>query len=50
LADRLISLAVARWRLDQAGIQELRDDFGNYWFDETNCSEGLRRLGLYRKE
>jgi hypothetical protein len=25
-----------------AGIQELRDDFGNYWFDEKNCAEGLR--------
>jgi hypothetical protein len=33
-----------------AGIQELRDDFGNYWIDETHCAEGLRHLGLYRKE
>ncbi len=33
-----------------AGIQQMRDDFGNYWFDETNCAEGLRHLGLYRKE
>ena len=34
---------------EEAGIQELRDDFGNYWFDETNCSDRLRRLGLYPK-
>jgi hypothetical protein len=28
----------------------LRDDFGNFWFDETNCADGLRHLGLYRKK
>ena len=33
-----------------AGIQTLRDDFSSYWFDETNCAEGLRHLGLYRKQ
>lgn len=33
-----------------AGIQQLRDDFNSYWFDETNCAEGLRHLGLYKKE
>ena len=35
-----------------AGIQELRDDFVNYWFDEANPNrtEGLRHLSLYRKE
>lgn len=32
-----------------AGIQQLRDDFGSYWFDETNCAEGLKHLGLYKK-
>lgn len=31
------------------GIQQLRDDFGHYWFDETLCAEGLKHLGLYRK-
>jgi len=41
---------VARTADLTAGIQELRDDFGSYWFDETNCAEGLRHLGLYRKE
>jgi hypothetical protein len=33
-----------------AGIQEMRDDFNSYWFDAENCAEGLRHLGLYRKE
>jgi hypothetical protein len=33
-----------------AGIQELRDDFGNYKFDEANCAEELRHLSLYRKD
>lgn len=33
-----------------AGIQMMRDDFGHYWFDETNCAAGLKHLGLYRKE
>jgi hypothetical protein len=33
-----------------AGLQQMRDDFGAYWFDAENCAEGLRHLGLYRKE
>ena len=33
-----------------AGIQTLRDTFSSYWFDETNCAEGIRHLGLYRKQ
>lgn len=32
-----------------AGIQELRDDFGSYWFDEALCAEGLKHLSLYKK-
>jgi hypothetical protein len=32
-----------------AGIQPMRDDFGAYYFDEANCAEGLRHLGLYRR-
>jgi hypothetical protein len=32
------------------GIQQLRDAFPSYWFDEEKCAEGLRHLGLYRKE
>ena len=33
-----------------AGIQELRDDFSSYWIDEAHCADGLKHLGLYRKE
>jgi hypothetical protein len=33
-----------------AGIQELRDNFTSYWFDEANCAVGLKHLVLYRKE
>ena len=32
------------------GIQQLRDAFSGYRFDEDRCSEGLKHLGLYRKE
>lgn len=32
------------------GVQQLRDAFPSYWFDEENCAEGLKHLGLYRKE
>lgn len=31
------------------GIQELRQDFSNYLFDETNCHDGLEHLDNYRK-
>lgn len=41
---------VARVADVTAGIQELRDDFSSYWFDETNCAAGLRHLGLYKKQ
>lgn len=34
----------------QHGIQQARDIFGQCWFDETNCAEGLAHLALYRKE
>ena len=33
-----------------AGIQQLRMAFSSYWFDEEKCAEGLKHLGLYRKE
>lgn len=32
------------------GIQQLRMDFGNYWFDEQACAEGLKHLDNYRKD
>jgi hypothetical protein len=41
---------VARTADLTAGIQELRDDFTSFWFDEANCADGLKHLGLYRKE
>jgi hypothetical protein len=56
IRDMLDSLGLRNFEIVQrivdltAGINELRDDFGNYWFDETNCAEGLRHLGLYRKQ
>lgn len=56
IEDMLIGLGlkntevVARVADLTAGIQQMRDDFGSYWFDETNCAEGLRHLSLYRKE
>lgn len=31
-------------------IQQVRDAFHSYWFDETNCKEGLTHITLYRKE
>lgn len=31
-------------------IQELREDFSNYRFDEEGCAEGLKHLAGYRKE
>lgn len=34
----------------QHGIQRVRDVFGQCWFDETNCAEGIAHLTLYRKE
>lgn len=33
-----------------AGINELRDDFGSYWFDEAGCKDGLAHLALYQKD
>lgn len=30
-------------------IQQLREGFGTYWFDEVNCKTGLTRLEGYRK-
>jgi hypothetical protein len=41
---------VARTADLTAGIQELRDDFSSYWIDEAHCADGLKHLGLYRKE
>jgi hypothetical protein len=32
------------------GIQLVRNVFGQCWFDETGCAEGLIRLANYRKE
>lgn len=32
------------------GIQQLRMDFGNYWFDEQACAEGIKHLDNYRKD
>jgi len=33
----------------QTGIQLLREDFHNYWFDETHTAVGIKHLGLYVK-
>lgn len=33
----------------QHGIQQTRDAFSNYWFDEAGCKEGLAHLQMYRK-
>ncbi|WP_417724573.1 hypothetical protein [Salipiger sp.] len=33
----------------QHGIDLLRQEFGTYWFDETNCKAGLIHLKEYRK-
>lgn len=33
----------------QHGIQQTRDDFANYWFDEVECKAGLAHLQMYRK-
>lgn len=32
-----------------AGIQQLRDAFAFYWFDEEKCAEGLKHLAGYSK-
>jgi hypothetical protein len=32
------------------GIQMMRDQFPQCWFDETNCAEGLARLSNYKKQ
>lgn len=32
------------------GIQMVRDAFGQCWFDEEGCKDGLAHLGSYRKE
>lgn len=39
-------------RIDEVihGIQQVRDVFGQCWFDEVNCAAGLAHLSLYRKE
>jgi hypothetical protein len=56
IRDMLASLGlsnfvvVARVADLTAGIQQLRDDFTSYYFDETGCAEGLKRLANYRKE
>ncbi len=34
----------------QHGIQKTRDAFGQCWFDEADCKEGLIHLSLYSKE
>ena len=31
------------------GIQATRNVFSSCWFDETNCMQGLKRVGSYRK-
>lgn len=33
-----------------AGIQATRNVFSSCWFDEGKCSQGLKRLGNYRKK
>jgi hypothetical protein len=35
---------------ETVAIQQLRDDFGSYWFDQTACAEGLKHLSLFRKD
>lgn len=32
------------------GIQMVRDAFGQCWFDEEGCKDGLAHMGAYRKE
>ena len=32
------------------GIQQTRNAFGGYWFDEQKCKDGLDHLSLYKKE
>lgn len=32
------------------GIQQTRDAFHNYYFDEVNCADGIMHLTRYRKE
>lgn len=32
------------------GIQQTRDAFHSYWFDEENCADGLTHITLYKKE
>lgn len=34
----------------QDGIQLTRNAFASYWFDETECKEGLAHLGQYKKQ
>ena len=34
----------------QTGIQMTRNAFSSSWFDETECSQGLKHLDMYRKE
>jgi hypothetical protein len=34
----------------QTGIQMVRDVFGSCWFDERDCSQGVKHLENYRKE
>ncbi len=33
----------------QHGIQKVRDNFPNYWFDEAGCKKGVAHLTEYRK-
>lgn len=55
--DMLQELAPG-WRFDvvppvaeiQHGIQRVRDIFGQCWFDEEGCKEGLIHLSLYKRE
>ena len=32
------------------GIQQTRNQFPTYWFDATNCEDGIKHIDLYRKE
>jgi hypothetical protein len=43
-------MVVPRVSTLSAGIQATRSVFGTFWFDETHCSVGLKRVANYRKK
>ena len=43
-------VVVPRTESKLAAIQQARDVFGQCWFDETGCKDGIIHLEMYRKE